>query len=207
MGFSLNIPQVGLPDTTEDVKVANNFTTLSTWGNGNISDTDLLSPNNGTYKHLLTSVGTFSGGITAGDYCFGINGGPCASGGVTGPIPLWFSGATNRWAVANKTAQGVVRMSVVTNSVAPAVNLTGWLYHNTAVSGTGNLNFTFAQVAGSSTTTLTTPSAANGFGVESSPFTLPTIASSNYSVGVNLSGTVATNAVFYVTCQLFVLNS
>ena len=39
--ISLNIPQVGLPDTTEDVKVANNFTTLQNAINGNIDSTNL----------------------------------------------------------------------------------------------------------------------------------------------------------------------
>jgi len=39
--ISLNIPQIGLPDTTEDVKVANNFTTLQNTINGNIDSTNL----------------------------------------------------------------------------------------------------------------------------------------------------------------------
>lgn len=32
--ISLSIPQIGLPDTTEDVKIANNFTTIQTAFNG-----------------------------------------------------------------------------------------------------------------------------------------------------------------------------
>src|SRR6185312_16248441 len=39
--ISLNIPQVGLPDTTEDVKVANNFTTIQNAINGNVDATNL----------------------------------------------------------------------------------------------------------------------------------------------------------------------
>lgn len=39
--ISLNIPQIGLSDTTEDVKVANNFTTLQTAINGSLDSTNL----------------------------------------------------------------------------------------------------------------------------------------------------------------------
>src|SRR6185437_10659235 len=39
--ISLNIPQVGLPDTTEDVKVANNFTTIQNAINGGIDSTNI----------------------------------------------------------------------------------------------------------------------------------------------------------------------
>jgi hypothetical protein len=39
--ISLQIPQIGLADTTEDVKVANNFSTIQTAINGNIDQTNL----------------------------------------------------------------------------------------------------------------------------------------------------------------------
>lgn len=39
--ISLSIPQVGLPDTTEDVKVANNFTTIQNVINGGLDGTNL----------------------------------------------------------------------------------------------------------------------------------------------------------------------
>jgi hypothetical protein len=39
--ISLQVPTVGQPDTTEDVKVANNFTTIQTVINGNLDTTNL----------------------------------------------------------------------------------------------------------------------------------------------------------------------
>jgi hypothetical protein len=44
MGFNVQIPAVGLPHSSEDVKVGNSLSTIQTWGNGNILGSD-LSPN------------------------------------------------------------------------------------------------------------------------------------------------------------------
>lgn len=41
MGFSLQIPSVGQPNSTEQPKEASNFTTLQNWGNGQIDPSDV----------------------------------------------------------------------------------------------------------------------------------------------------------------------
>jgi hypothetical protein len=95
--ISLQNPTIGLPDTTEDVKVQNNFTTLQTVINGNIDDTNLKSPNNAARRLLMTQVVYLGGGqtYTSGAYAwFSSTAGsqPLYSGASAGSVgpQLWF---------------------------------------------------------------------------------------------------------------------
>ena len=53
--LTISVPQVGLADTTEDVKVATNFTNLGTWANGNIDTNNIASAAGITTAQLNTT--------------------------------------------------------------------------------------------------------------------------------------------------------
>lgn len=67
--ISLSIPQTGQPNSTEDPKIATDFTTIQTWANGNIDVSNLSSAAQttllgGSWQSLTlgTNIGAFGAG-------------------------------------------------------------------------------------------------------------------------------------------------
>jgi hypothetical protein len=211
--ISLQNPQIGQPDTTEDVKVQNNFTTLQTVINGNIDDTNLSSPNNGVRRLLLQSAGAVNGGTAAGDYVFYGTGGLYSSGltGQSGIVPIWpgdsgLSSQPKDFTVANKTAFGRVRGCITTNGTSPGVTITLGLYLLTALGGTSaTIVYTFETAVAGSTVGLSGGAGLIPLG-ESGQFAMPT-AVGGYMLGVNVSGTTAAASYTGVSLQLYGYNA
>jgi hypothetical protein len=211
--ISLQIPQVGQPDTTEDVKIANDFTTIQTVINGNLNDANLLSPNSSVRNLLLTSQAPAGGGAVAGDYFFLPEGTGFVSSGTSGTtaIACWqgdagYSGQPQDFTVANKSAYCRIRMSVQTNATAPAVTFVASLYPLTGiVGGAGTITYTFgAALAGGAS--VASPGASSAVGATGAQFAMPT-ANTAYTLGVNISGTTAANSFTAITAQLYAYNA
>lgn len=196
--ISLVQPVVGQPDTTEDVKIQNNFTTIQNVINGNIDDSNLKSPNSGVRRLLLQASTTASG---VGPGTLPISDFPPAWLGDSG-----ISSQPQDFQVAGKTAYGRIRAGVIPNSINPSVTLTFGLYPVTASGGaSGTINYTFGTAVSGSTFNLT-PTNASFVSGESTQFTLPTNAQF-YMLGVVYSTTIAAGAVISITSQLYGYNA
>lgn len=212
--ISLQQPQIGLPDTTEDVKIQNNFTTLQNVINGNIDDTNLKSPL-AAYRNLMfQATGVVVGGSSgAGDFLFsstGVSLIPPATNGTLYAV-VWvgdagLSGQPTDFQVVSKAAKARVRGNVaVNNNVAPAATFNVALYSISALSGAGsNIGYTFSSVSGSGVG-LVSPAAGTMTGVESGEFTLPA-ASSGFALGVNVSTPIANGSAVVINAGLYAYN-
>lgn len=217
MGFSISLPTIGQPNSTEDVKVNNSLTAISTWGNGNVLDTDLNSPNNSVRRVLLQASAWAAGAVVTGDYLVGFQtASPSlyASGtNTTSTFPIWGadSGVSSQpqdFQVANKTATARVRGTMMVNATAPGVTFTLGLYQITATGGgAGLFTLTFGTALAGSTVALATPAIGSRTTVESAAFALPSSAAV-YALGVNVSGgTMAANSMVQITSQLLAYNA
>jgi hypothetical protein len=220
--ISLQNPVIGQPDTTEDVKVQNNFTTLQTVINGNIDtnnlnaaagivDTQLWSPNNTVPRLLLTAFGQITGGFAyAGqNFILAGTGLPFASGANASGIVVPFVSASLSWAVAHKTTTAVVQLGVMVNAVIPSINITASLLKISSLGAVGNLSITGSLLAGSTTAVNSNPAAGSATSVVSSPFTLP-VDGGSYVLVVTPSGgsgTVATSSVLFLSANLYAYNA
>lgn len=212
MGFSLQIPVVGQPHAIEDVKVGNDLQTIATWGNGNIADSDLASPNNAVRKLRLQAGGLVVGGLAA-DWLFLLNGGlvnsTLAQAGSS--VAIWagdagLSGQPPDFQVPNKAAFARVRANAMANGVSSGVTFTLGLYQVTALGGSsGQISYTFAAAIAGSTIALA-PSAGQALNGESGQFALPS-ADAYYALGVKLSGALAASAAVALTAQLYGYNA
>src|SRR3954469_457656 len=130
--ITLDLPVVGQPNTTEDVKVRNNFQTLQNTINGNI-DASNLSP------IVLSQLGNFRQAISAIQVQDVGNSGQIRAGrvltpadftnmGLSTPLGLWNLGTVNDASgnARNLTNKGAVTFDTgITGSAAEAAVFTG----------------------------------------------------------------------------------
>jgi hypothetical protein len=130
--ITLDLPVVGQPNTTEDVKVRNNFQTLQNTINGNI-DASNLSP------IVLSQLGNFKQALAAIQVQDVGNNGQIRAGrvltpadftnmGLSTPLGLWNLGTVNDASgnVRNLTNKGTVTFDTgITGSAAEAAVFTG----------------------------------------------------------------------------------
>lgn len=209
----MQIPTIGLPDTTEDVKLQNSLGTLQTVINGNLDDSNLKSPNNGVPRLLLNANGVIVGSTTystGGQSFILVPAGTIVAMGASlqATVPMWT--ALPSWAVVGKTTNGFVQFSLANNNTTPGVNINASLMKLTGLGGTGSqINYAGTIVSGSTTASFTNPLASANGSVVSSTFALPTD-SAAYFLVVTLSGgsgTIAPNALVQLSCNLFVTNT
>lgn len=207
MGFSYSLPVVGQPHSTEDPKVGTALTTLSTWGNGQIVDTDLNSPNNSFRRLLLTA--NAPGTSAAGTYLMG-NGGLFATSAAISGIPVWngdagYSSQPQDFQVANKSAFCRLRASAITNTIAPACTYTFSLSPITGTAGSGgNLTLTLGAAVGS--IAIASPPALNFVGAESAQFAMP-VGAVGYVLSVVISSTPTANSATLLNAALYGYNA
>ena len=209
MGFSLSLPVAGQPHATEDIKVGNDLSTIQTWANGNIADSDLRSPNNALYRLLASGVGFFrtNNAYTPAGQSFVFGNTLIANGSIWGDdIPtMWFGDAN--FGAAGKTAKARIRIAVATNAVAPNLQIWGELSKLTATGGNPELSITFAPVVSSQSDGITLNS-ANMQAVQTGPeFALPQDGLP-YLLGVGLlgGGSVPVGCSAMFTVQLYGYN-
>lgn len=211
--ITLQIPQTGALNSTEDPKVASDFTTIQTLVNGNLEDSNLKTPNNAVRRLLLQANGFIPSAAGSTDYLMATVGGFLASGssGSSSTVPLWIGDAglssqPQDFQVPNLTAYARIRMVVIANATtAPASNFTAGLYQITAsAGGTSNaMGYTFSTALSGSTVTVNAPSAGVITSVETAQFALPS--SGVWALGAKNSATPASHTT--IALQLFGYNA
>lgn len=212
--LALQIPQIGSLNQTEAPKIASDFTTLQTWANGNVDDSNLQSPMAAKRQLLLTATGSLTASvITSGiDYIYTNGGGVVAAtnfqlGTGNAILPLWSgNSASADFGVPNKTAQAMLR-AVVPVSASPGGTLTHALYEITSITASGNFPAiaTISRVAASLvSTSLTTPNSY--VSAEGASFPLPV--TGLFFLGVRSNyGAGAANSIAVPTVQMYCFNA
>ena len=143
--ISINIPQAGQPNSTEDPKIASALTSIAATINGGIDDANvtdaaltdgsLASPNNSVWRPVTRAQADFGNGLAANSYAARLDG----SVEVLPPqVPLVLSlPAAADVAVGGKTAKLRLRGHVMVNGTSPGLagNLSVWLAPITSASG------------------------------------------------------------------------
>lgn len=203
--ITLQIPQSGQPNSTEDVKVANGLTTLQTWANGNIDGANVAATLTGR-RHVMTAY--FSQPGNTSTWFTSAPGDLVQSGTNQGNRGIcWAYLDPANFAVTGKNnTQLVLRMSLATMATAPAVNFTAALNPVTFGGSTsGNIVCTAGSAVSGSSVTINTPSASTATVAETSAFAFPTAGA--YAPTITISGLSATGSLVIMAVQLFVLNS
>lgn len=173
--ISLQLPQVGQPNATEEPKTAANFTTLQSAINGQLGDGNLTSPTTATRRLLMQSIGLLigqSGTFPSGTYVFERNGSFPVTGTNIGSSDAWpadtgLSGQPLDFQAAGKTLKARVRVSYCTNTVTfTGGQFNFGLYQQTSP--------TAVSVVPGSQVLLSSPVGGVCAGVESPEFTMPT---------------------------------
>ena len=175
---------------------------------GTVTNTKLASPTSSTYKRLLASSVTLNAATTANTYIVG----PDVANPISGTTDISAKGlpgvylTSAAYAVPNLTQKLEAVVTILTNATAPAINFTPALYPVTVAGGSNQIVATLGTKVTGSNTTFTTP-AASSITVQSpaSDFSAPV--DGFYVFGVVTSGTLATNAVVIVHCELLTRNT
>lgn len=202
--LSLSVPTVGQPNSTEDVKVANDFTTLQAWANGSIDGANLDASLPGRRLIMQTAIG-MSGLAATTQLMNGASDAVLSGTGGTNRNIAWAYLDPAGFAVVNRTTKLILRASLAVNSTAPAASFAAQLGAVTFTGGSGGLVPTAGATVSGSGLTFSTP-AANAIVVsETAAFTFPTAGA--YAPNVVISPGMNAASVVGITFQLFVLNS
>lgn len=157
----------------------------------------------GVYR-TVGGMSTFFQGSGAGGavtYYPGTGGGVLISGTGGGAGAIQVPVNLPDLAVPGLTTQFRLRLSAITNTIAPGVNFTYGLYPVASSAGAGaSLIVTLGTVVSGSTLSQPTPTASANGTTAGSDFTIPS--SGVYIIGVAVSGSIAANAAMAVTVQL-----
>ena len=208
MPLTIQVPQVGFANATEEPKISNDMTQLAAWANGNIVDADLSSPNNAFRRLILQASAVLDRSTPTGDVIFTSQPYPIPSGAACDyPALLWvgdggLSSQPRDFQVQNKTAVARVRVALAASALLTGVTVTPALYQITAVAGgSGGISYTFSGAFPGSAIALATPAAGFTAG-ESTEFGLPTGVVA-YALGVNLSAQMPVGTALAITSQLY----
>lgn len=196
--------------TIVSAEVDANFATIETWADA-IPDGDLASPNNSTYKTLLTATAYLGLDATASTYVIApaLTAGlgmqattnTFFSAGVADPnvVPaIYFDDAD--YTVGGLTQKLRVRGQIHANATAPAMNFLFGLYPFTPGGGADALTITLGTVVTGSTANVVGAGANATTNATGTDCTIPSDGA--YCLGVVTSGTIANNSAVMVTAQL-----
>lgn len=203
--ISLSIPQTGQPNSTEDPKIASDFTTLQTVINGNLDGSNVAATLTGR-RQVMQAPFFVIGNTSSNPWLSGAADSLASGSNTTNRGIVWAYLDPANFAVTGKSnTQLIVRMSCATNGVAPATNFTGGLFPVTFSGGTGTITITAGTIVTGSSVTISTPSASSTAVAETAAFTFP--AAGAYALGVGPTGATAANSGQAFFLQLFALNS
>jgi hypothetical protein len=213
-----DLPVAGQP---EDVnQLLTTFTEIETVINGGIdatnitnasvTDTELASPNNSTYKTILSgalSIGDGSGSGTGTIFQVCENGTGVLDTAVfsSPPVGLYFDDAD--YTVANLTQRLRIRAQLYPNSIASATTFTVGLHSLASIGGVADgtgLNVTDTAVSGS-TVAFATPATLTAAQSNSGDFAIP--ADGHYFLCVTTAAAVATDSLVTIRIQLQTRNT
>jgi hypothetical protein len=170
-----------------------------------VADSKLASPNNSSYRSLLTANCNTNADIAAATYFLTEGALVVASGGnITAasqaiPEMLYFDDAD--YTVNGLTQKLRLRAQVCTNATAwSAVTATFGLYPVTFAGGADVLVATAGTVVSGSTVAIANPAASTVTQGNSGDFTVPS--DGQYALGVVISATLTNNAIAALSVQL-----
>ncbi len=215
--ISLETPEIGKPDATEDQKIITCFTTIQTAINGNLDSTN-IKPEGVTGENLELHVtglrliaaggGTLGGGVAAGTYMFPGNNGAMllnTAGTVkftSAPPMLWIR--KSEFEVAPKSVYLTLAIDVWVNGTAPAASMTFSLYKLSSLGGiSGELAGTFGIPVAGTGVVFTTP-ALGTINYETKKAAMPTEGA--YIVGVETNGVTAAASVMGFGYHVYLSN-
>lgn len=222
--ISLSIPQTGQPVSTEDPKIASDFTILQNVINGNLDDSNitpsgitdarLASPQGTVYREILTSKAILQGLTGAqvtmmGTRAVGAGRSLASGAGVDvsstegEPLPDLIAIAAADFAVPGKTTRLRLRGVLLTNNVAPLATFTVGLYPFSTGTGAAN-NLIVTYGAAVQTVSFVSPG-ANSIADQKVQSALP--ADFYYGLGLAQSGTLAAGAVVAAVAQLSIVHT
>lgn len=203
---TLNITYTLTPGTAENVNhVQQNFSDVTTWANGNISDANLV-PSTGVYRtaHSLFTHDFFrdvGNGTTAATSSL-MTGNAITSGSASSSnlVHAFYIAAAD-YSITGRTPKMQVRAFALPNGTAPATTITVGLYEVTACGGAGfTQSITFGSPVSGTTVAFVSPAAnSQNIGV-STPFSVPS--DGYYILGATSTGTVAANSVTALSATL-----
>jgi len=164
-----------------------------------VKDTDIASPGNAVYRLLHQVASAFGAGTAAATYLQtlgnltnAVNGTAVTAAPYLDPVDF---------AVSGKTARYRLQAQVLTNAVAPGVNLTFGLYPVSTVKGAaGGITFNVGTVITGSTVAINAPAKESLNQGNSGDFTAP--AANFYVIGCVVSGTTAASSWINTSAQL-----
>ncbi len=212
--ISLETPEIGKPDKTEDQKIITCFTTIQTAINGNLDSTN-LKPASITGESIAAPVtglrliaserGIIGGSKAAGTYFFaGANAMSPATAGTVAFMPNAIFLRPSEYEVPTKNTKLALQYEVQSNAAAPGATFLFYLIKLSALGGgTGEITSTWAGVVAGSEDLLT-PVASTA---EFSPATAIAIpAEGTYTVAVNTVGTTAAASYNQLAYRMYVKN-
>lgn len=198
---ALTFTQPLTPTTPENAtNLQTNFTTVTTWANGNVDDTNMASgydvaPLYSVERTIFPGYINMITGMTAatshGIGCVDANALPYSLDGS-----CVFRYDSTLYSVTGRTASFRLSVNLVTGGTSPGVNWTVALYPVTGISAGAP---TLGAAVASSSVTITNPG-ANGSGQGAATFTAP--ATGNYALVLTSSGTQAANSYAPGTARL-----
>lgn len=180
--------------------------------NATVTDDNLASPNNSTYKTIATGSATWgldqaSASIlltTHGTAALGHTSGAAIAAAGNTKITDIIDLNSADYAVAGKTTRLRVRGQVACNATAPGINFTIGLSTLTVAGAADNLAFTTAAAVGVNAS-VTTPAASTITRAAGTDFDFP--ANGAYCLFAFTSAAIANNSLVQISAQLQVRNT
>jgi hypothetical protein len=155
------------------IKVVNGEIESENIKNGTIEDSDLVSPNNASYRTIFAANSQFSASKAAGTYVASEE--AQLSGNNLGGKPLsFFYFAKADYEVTGRTQKLRLRAQIGTNATKPAFKFTVGLYPIASTSGGGSeFKATLGTVVSGSTVEFSEPAASGVTSKETADFSIP----------------------------------
>ncbi len=203
--ISLETPEIGKPDKTEDPKIITCFTTIQTAINGNLDSTNLkpasvtgesLDPTVTGLRMIAEGGGLIGGSAAVGTYLPSTSGGAvikATAGSVeytaaTGAPPM-FKIRTSEFEVPTKSLYLTLAIDLWVNGTAPSASMIFSLYKLLTIGGvTSQIVPSFSAPVAGTGVTVTTP-AADTASYETKKVASP--GEGTYAVGVETNGITA----------------
>lgn len=200
------LPQVpvGLADLGADSVNSSKIVAAS------VTDGDLASPNNATWKTVHQVQGTIGSALAAGIYVPNAQGGSVSSVSTSfGTVSFWLPTSSD-YDVANLTAQVRIKAVLATNAIASAVNYQIGLCEVTALAGSvgSNMSATLGAMVAGTIATFTAPAASIVSPRQvSSASALSAYTGKAYVAAISTSGTTANNTTVSITISVEIANT
>lgn len=202
--LTLDIPQIGALNSSEDPKIATSLTTIQTWAGGQIDGANLDPSVLGRPALLFQASAFIPAGTTAGSYLIATDG-TLVSGATSKPI-YWFRYTGSDFTVAGTSNPTMkLRGQLAVNAVAPTSTIALTMNAATIAGTGGQMTWTIGS-SQLTTVSFVAPSASSVAGTNGSVVGNPV--SGVYAPVITISvATTAANSACCLTAQVFLGNT